>query len=50
MSHNRRGLDALVHCLRRYVEANPSRFNVVETSKSSLHIRTIVRSDERAKD
>jgi len=47
--HNRpsdaAGLAALVECLRRYVERNPSRFEIVEGAKRNSTIRTFVFGD-----
>jgi hypothetical protein len=42
---NHAGLAALVRCLRRYVEAYPTRFAVIERTKRKSTIRTIIRGN-----
>jgi hypothetical protein len=39
------GLITLTRCLRKYVEANPSRFRIVENSGKSRRIYTVVLRD-----
>ena len=46
ISASPKGLSALVHCLRKYVASNSSRFEVVETTKERYRVQTIIRSEK----